>query len=259
MHIWLSDAHGEAPSPVSAMLSGALLNCAFLPIYRFHALAGHFGLGGIASKMMIILGLFSVFIAAAFMPAQKDYKRLLAYSSIENMGIITLGTGIGGIALLGAIFHMINHSLIKCALFLSTGNMLLQYGTKDISQVRDFFKLLPKTAFAFTLGTMGIAGFPPFGLFLSELLIIFGAFAGHYYAVGFLFILALILVVAGFFKKIIQMCFTELKGDEYIKPIKESFGLSAPSLILLLLSFVITVLMFSPYQDTIVNFFLTMR
>ena len=254
MHIWLSDAHGEAPSPASALLSGALLNCAFLPIYKFNVLAGHFDLGGITGKMMMALGLFSIFVAAAFMPAQNDYKRLLAYSSIENMGIIALGTGIGGIALLGSVFHMINHSLIKCALFLSTGNMLLQYGTKDIFKIKNFFKILPKTAFAFTLGTIGITGFPPLGLFLSELLIIFGAFTGHYYAVGFLFILALILVIVGFSKKIIQMGYS--KSDEYIEPINESFGLYAPSLTLLILSFVITALMFSPYQECLINFLL---
>ncbi|ABR56519.1 NADH dehydrogenase (quinone) [Methanococcus aeolicus Nankai-3] len=253
MHIWLSDAHGEAPSPASALLSGALLNCAFLPIYKINVLAGYLNLGEITGKMMIALGLFSVFVAAAFMPAQKDYKRLLAYSSIENMGIIVLGAGIGGIALLGSIFHMINHSLIKCALFLATGNMLLQYGTKDISKVKNFFKLLPKTAFAFTLGAIGISGFPPFGLFLSELLIIFGAFTGHYYAVGFLFIIALILVIVGFSKKIIQICYSESEECN-IKPMKESFGLYAPSLIMLFISLIITAIMFSSYQDYILNF-----
>ncbi|AEH06329.1 proton-conducting transporter transmembrane domain-containing protein [Methanothermococcus okinawensis] len=256
MHIWLSDAHGEAPSPASALLSGALLNCAFLPIYKFNVLAGHFGLENITNHMLMALGLFSVFIAAAFMPAQKDYKRLLAYSSIENMGIIALGTGIGGIALLGSIFHMINHSLIKCALFLATGNMLIKYGTKDISKVTNFFKLLPKTAFAFTLGAIGIMGFPPLGLFLSELLIIFGAFANHYYLIGFLFITGLILVIAGFSKKIIQMCYNTSNPINQLNPVKESFGLYAPSLTLLIISLVITALMFSPYQDILLNFLL---
>ncbi|WP_292460727.1 proton-conducting transporter membrane subunit [Methanothermococcus sp.] len=256
MHIWLSDAHGEAPSPASALLSGALLNCAFLPIYKFDTVAGHFGLGEITNSMMITLGLFSVFVAAAFMPVQKDYKRLLAYSSIENMGIITLGAGIGGIAFLGSIFHMINHSLIKCALFLATGNMLLQYGTKEISNITNFFKILPKTAFAFTLGAIGITGFPPLGLFLSELLIIFGAFAGHHYIVGLLLIIGLILVIAGFSKKIISICYSKSKEYKVVKPLKESFGLYGPSLILLFLSFIITILMFSPYQEYVLNFLL---
>ncbi len=110
VHTWLPGAHSQAPSPASALLSGALLNCAFLGIYKAHTLMYLAGLGTFSSNLLIGYGLTSMLVAGIFMIKQPDYKRMLAFSSIENMGVIAFGIGIGGVAVYGAILHMIHHS-----------------------------------------------------------------------------------------------------------------------------------------------------
>lgn len=236
MHTWLPDAHSEAPSPASALLSGALLNCAFLGVYKAHSLLFAAGLGGYSSKILIALGLVSMLIAAVFILNQTDYKRMLAYSSIENMGIIVVGIGIGGLATYGAMLHLIHHSLIKSSLFLSTGNILLGYGTKLINKTGNMARLLPKTFVAFFAGFAGISGFPPFGIFLSELLIIIGAFkTGHYWAIG-IFIFCLIMIFAGASRIVMRMSFTQHEDkilvEEKIMRLIPSFTLLATSVVL---------------------------
>ena len=237
MHTWLPDAHSEAPSPASALLSGALLNCAFLGVFRGHQLLCRAGLGDFSSHILIAFGLFSMLIAAIFMFKQTGYKRLLAYSSIENMGVIAFGVGVGGLATYGALLHLIHHSLIKSSLFLSSGNILLGYGTKLIDRISNMVKLLPKTWVAFFAGFAGISGFPPFGIFISELMIIMGAFQkGRIFLVS-IFIGALILVFAGASQLVMQMSFAP--GD-LVKPlIPENLSRTLPSCLLLLTSIVL--------------------
>ena len=238
MHTWLPDAHSEAPSPASALLSGALLNCAFLGIYRSHQLLYQAGLGDFSSRILIGFGLLSMLVAAVFMYNQTGYKRLLAYSSIENMGVIAFGIGIGGLATYGAMLHLIHHSLIKSALFLSSGNILLGYGTKLINKTGNMARLLPKTFALFMAGFAGISGFPPFGIFVSELLIIIGAFQqGNTISVT-IFIFALILVFAGASRLVMRMCFGR-NDQEVLVP--ESYGRLLPPLGLLLSSVLLCV------------------
>lgn len=194
MHTWLPDAHSEAPSPASALLSGALLNCAFLGIYKTHTVMHLAGLGEFSSTLLIGFGLLSIFVAGIFILDQPDYKRLLAYSSIENMGIIAFGVGIGGLALYGAMLHLIHHALLKSSLFLCAGNLMLGFGSKLVAQTGNMVRMLPRTFVAFFGGFVGISGLPPFGVFVSELLIVLGAFrAGHPVAAS-LFIAGLVLV-----------------------------------------------------------------
>jgi hydrogenase-4 component F len=233
MHTWLPDAHSQAPSTVSALLSGALLNCAFLGIYKVHVLMNFAGLGAFSSNVLIAFGLFSVLVAGIFILNQPDYKRMLAYSSIENMGVIAFGIGVGGIAAFGAILHMIHHSLLKSSLFLSSGNILLGFGTKLVPKVGNMAKLFPKTFVSFFAGFAGISGFPPFGIFLSEILIIIGAFqSGRYAAVGIL-IFGLILVFAGASRIVMNISFGETSQEVLIK---EKFFRVMPSTVLLLSS-----------------------
>jgi hydrogenase-4 component F len=168
LHTWLPDAHSEAPSVISALLSGALLNCAFLGIVRGQqvlTLAGH---GAFGQDMLVLLGLLSMGIAAVFILGQTDYKRLLAYSSVEHMGILALGIGLGGVGAFGAMLHAVNHSLTKAALFLLAGNILALYQTKAIPQVRGLLRAAPATGILWVAGFLAITGTPPFGLFLSE-------------------------------------------------------------------------------------------
>ena len=129
LHTWLPDAHSEAPSVVSALLSGALLNCAFLTILRVHSLLSAAKLASFSSDLLVLFGLISMAVAAVFILGQSDFKRMLAYSSVEHMGILSLGIGIGGVATFGAMLHTVNHSLTKAMLFLAAGNILALYRT----------------------------------------------------------------------------------------------------------------------------------
>ncbi len=238
MHTWLPDAHSEAPSPASALLSGALLNCAFLGVYRTHQVLYAAGLGEFSSNLLIGFGLFSMLIAAIFIFNQTGYKRMLAYSSIENMGIIAFGVGIGGLAAYGAMLHLIHHSLIKSSLFLSSGNILLGYGSKLINKTGNMAKLFPKTFVAFFAGFVGISGFPPFGIFVSELLIIIGAFQqGKHISVS-IFIVTLILIFAGASRLVMKMSFGKFDNDVLVD---EKLVRVLPSYALLLTSIVLCV------------------
>lgn len=236
MHTWLPDAHSEAPSPASALLSGALLNCAFLGVYRGHQLLYQAGLGDFSSSILISFGLVSMLVASVFMYNQTGYKRMLAYSSIENMGIIAFGIGIGGLATYGAMLHLIHHSLIKSSLFLSAGNILLGYGSKLVDKTGNMAKMLPKTFIAFFAGFAGISGFPPFGIFISELLIIMGAFQrGKYISIS-IFIFALILIFAGACRLVMRMsfgkCENEILVEEKLFRVLPSFALLLTSILL---------------------------
>ncbi len=197
MHTWLPDAHSEAPSAVSALLSGALLNCSFLGILRAYQVCNAAGLGSFCKDLFIILGLLSMAIATIFIMRQVDYKRMLAYSSIEHMGILTLGVGLGGAATFGSMLHTINHSLTKAMLFLVAGNILSVYKTKRISDIKGVLKLIPVSGTLWLAGFLSITGFPPFGTFLSEFTILKGALEQGYFAVAVIYLILLALIFIG--------------------------------------------------------------
>ena len=196
MHTWLPDTHSQAPSPVSALLSGALLNCALLAILRFFQVCVSSGDAQFARTLLLVLGFTSLVIACAFMLGQADYKRLLAYSSIENMGIIAIGIGLGGVATQGAMLQSVNHSLCKAGLFLVAGNILRQYGTTEAGQVRGLLRRLPVTGGLFMALLFAIGGAPPFGAFISEWMILQAAIAQSqpWLAVAFVSLIALAFV-----------------------------------------------------------------
>jgi hydrogenase-4 component F len=177
---------------------------------------------------------------------------MLAYSSIENMGVIAFGVGIGGLALYGAMLHLIHHSLLKSSLFLSAGNLVLGFGTKLVAKCGNMVQLLPKTFVTFFGGFIGISGLPPFGIFISELMIVLGAFqTGHPVAAG-LFIASLILVLAGFAQIVTSMSFAPC-DEEVLVP--EQMLRVIPPLLLLLTSIALSVWMpdalFQTLTDTI--------
>ena len=169
LHTWLPDAHSEAPSVVSALLSGALLNCAFLAILRVHTgLRGGRAWARSRRELLRLFGLFSMAVAAVFILGQTDYKRMLAYSSVEHMGILALGVGLGGAGSFGALLHAVNHSLAKAMLFLLAGNILAAYRTKATAEVRGMARVLPVTGALWIAGFLAITGSPPFGPFVSR-------------------------------------------------------------------------------------------
>ncbi|MBI4124986.1 MAG: hypothetical protein HY609_03225 [Deltaproteobacteria bacterium] len=178
LHNWLPDAHSESPSSVSALLSGALLNIAFLGILRCYQICAAAGLAHFADTFLILLGVLSLVTAFIFITNQKDYKRMLAYSSVEHMGILSLGLGVG--ASFATLLHMINHSLAKVLLFLTAGQIVLGYRTKKVAEVHGLLKTLPATGILFVMGGLAVLGLPPFAPFISEFLILRDALVkGH--------------------------------------------------------------------------------
>ena len=196
LHNWLPDAHSQAPSLVSALLSGALLNCAMLGMLRGHQIMLAAGLGGLSGGMLMFFGILSLMTAAIFIVGQGHYKRMLAYSSVEHMGILALGIGVGGVAVPGAMLHAVCHSLTKCMLFLLSGNILARYHTYSSYDVHGMRWTMPATAALWTAGFLAVAGSPPFGLFVSELLIFKGMLAADlpWLSAGYLVLLAIIFV-----------------------------------------------------------------
>lgn len=199
MHTWLPDAHSQAPSPISALLSGVLLNSAMYAIIRAVSIVNkNLGDNNFTGRILVSMGILSIFTAAIFMLTQKDYKRLLAYSSIEHMGIITLGIGIfTPVSVFGALFHMINHSFTKSMLFLSSGSILQKYGSREISKVRNVLKILPISGMVSFIGLFAIAGMPPFSIFISEFNIIASIFEKRQFLLGTIFIILISLVFVG--------------------------------------------------------------
>lgn len=250
MHTWLPDAHSQAPCPASALLSGALLNCAFLGIYKMHTVMYLAGLGEFSGNILIGFGLLSMFVAGVFILRQPDYKRMLAYSSIENMGIIAFGVGIGGFALYGAILHMIHHSLIKSSLFLSAGNIHLGFDTKIVNRIGGLIKYFPKTFLSFFAGFVGISGLPPFGIFISELFILIGAFQTGHPISAILFMLSLLLVLAGAAQIVTDMSFDVHEQDVLVR---ENVLRIVPSYILLLASIILCIWMPNAMYTAIMN------
>ncbi len=186
VHNWLPDAHSEAPTPISALLSGILLNCAFYGIMRFAVIA-RASLGyPFVRDMMFLFGISSVVVASTFMLIQRNAKRLLAYSSIEHMGIIALSFGVGGpFGFYAALLHILNHAIGKPLMFFVTGRIKSRYGTVESEQISGVLKTMPLVGAVGFAGIMALAGAPPFGMFISEFLMLKGMAAeGHWVIMG---------------------------------------------------------------------------
>jgi len=198
MHTWLPDAHSEAPSAVSGMLSGALLANAMYAIFRFATIATRAAGPLAVQRVLTIFGILSLLAAAFFVLRQSDYKRLLAYSSIEHMGILALAAAFGTpLALYGLFMHVINHGAAKSLVFFGSGSVLRKYGSKEIDSVGGMLGLMPWTGPALLAGAFAISGLPPFGIFRSELLIVAGGFAGGSFVVAALFLVLVNLAFLG--------------------------------------------------------------
>ena len=205
LHNWLPDAHSQAPSLVSALLSGALLNCALLGILRGHQILLAAGLGGFSARLLLFFGLLSLGVAAIFIVGQGHYKRLLAYSSVEHMGILALAVGLGGAAAFGGMLHAMCHSLTKCMLFLLAGNILARYHTYSSYDVHGLRWTMPVTGALWMGGFLAIVGSPPFGLFVSEFLILKGILQQGQWLVAALYMLALAIIFVGMSVAVLRM------------------------------------------------------
>ncbi|MGH2896751.1 MAG: proton-conducting transporter membrane subunit, partial [Solirubrobacteraceae bacterium] len=182
MHTWLPDAHSEAPAPVSALLSGSLLSAAFYAILRFFQVAVATGQRSFAEHVLIVFGVISLVAAALFVVRQRNYKRLLAYSSIEHMGIIALGIGFGApLAVAGALLHVVTHAAAKGLAFFGAGSLLRGYDTKEVDGITDAGRAMPWTGPMFLAAALALSGLPLSGVFRSEFQIVAGGFARPQY------------------------------------------------------------------------------
>lgn len=174
-HAWKPDAYGEAPGLLGALLSGGVTSVAFLALVRVLQVCDAAGQGPFLRRALLGLGLLSIALAAAFLVRQRDLKRMLAWSSVEHMGILALGVGLGGAAATGAFFHLLYNGLTKGALFLAAGNLHRAFGTKDTDRIRGAARRLPVSGPVFLAAFLAITGSPPFAPFFSEFAILDGA------------------------------------------------------------------------------------
>ncbi|HEX9241441.1 MAG TPA: proton-conducting transporter membrane subunit [Anaeromyxobacter sp.] len=197
LHSWKPDAYGEAPGLLGALLAGGLTNFAFLAVVRVFQVTRAAGEEAFARDALVGLGMFSIALAAVFVVGQRDFKRMLAYSSVEHMGILALGIGLGGGAAAGAFFHCLNNGLTKGVVFLSAGNIHRAFGSKTTDEVRGAARLLPVSGPLFLAGFFAVTGSPPFSPFFSEFAILNGAFSAGRFGIGALFLAFLAVIFVG--------------------------------------------------------------
>jgi hydrogenase-4 component F len=177
MHTWLPDAHSEAPAPLSAMMSGVLLAVALYAILRWKAVVNGAVGPEFADGLLLVLGTFSLAIAALSLVIQRHYKRLLAYSSIEHTGLVCLGLGLGPLGIFAAMLHLLNHTVAKSMMFFLSGRILDRYRTTELGRVSGLLRVMPVTGGLFAAGMIALVGLPPFGLFLSKFAVVRAGFA----------------------------------------------------------------------------------
>lgn len=212
MHSWLPDAHSQSPSPISAILSGALLSSAFYVIIRFYILAVHVVGAQFAGHVLLFFGIISIAVSAPFILIARDYKRMLAYSSIEHMGIIAFGFGIGiPQAIYGAFLHTLCHAMAKALAFLSAGKILQTYKTRKITKIYSAVTMVPKAGIPFFISLLVLSGLPPFGIFTSELMVFSAGFKSGKILLSSLALLLLVIVFAGLLYHGLKISFSESK------------------------------------------------
>jgi hydrogenase-4 component F len=209
LHNWLPDAHAEGPTPISAVLSGLLLNVAIYAVVRCKVLVEGALHSSLPSNMLMGFGLLSVVVASFLLWRQRDIKRLFAYSSIEHMGIVTFAFGMGGaVANFAALLHMTVHSLTKSAIFFAVGHAVQKAGTQVMEDIRGLMTISPTVGWGLMIGTLAILGIPPFGVFASEFLILTTAMHQQPWATPIL-LLSLGIAFAAIFSRLQPMVFGE--------------------------------------------------
>lgn len=198
MHTWLPDAHSEAPAPMSALMSGVLLAVAMYAVVRWKAVMD-LSAPPFASNLLLAAGLLSVLVGCLSLVIQRHYKRMLAYSSIEHIGLIGIGLGLGPLGTFAAFLHLVNHAAAKSMTFLLAGRILRRYGTGEIAGVTGLLRAMPWTGALFAAGVLALVGLPPFGLFVSEFLLVRAAvLTGHGWIAASVLLLVLIAFVSLF-------------------------------------------------------------
>ncbi len=207
LHSWLPDAHSKAPSPISALLSGVLLNVALFAVLRWKEVTDiALGSDQFTGGLLVFFGTASVLLAAFIIFVQKNYKRLLAYSSIEHMGLMAIGFGLGGTGTIAGLLHMLYHALAKSMLFLLAGNIFLRYSSTKLKNVQGVLEALPLSGPLFFAGIFILAGLPPFALFATKLLILSAGISFSLWLVGLLLV-ALAVMFFGLFRFVTRIAY----------------------------------------------------
>ncbi len=234
MHTWLPDAHSEAPSPTSAMLSGVSLKVALYALLRFHILTTACLGSGFSRHLLLGFGLFSMFLAAPFILVQKNLKRMLAYSSLEHVGLICAGIGMNTpVTIFGALLHMGYHAITKPVLFFAAGNIHQTFHSLEFRVIGPgVVKVLPVTVLLMGLAALAAIGLPPFGLFLSEMTVISGGLAAHQTTVSVLILVALLASFCGILQQLTRILLGVRKHDDPPGDARRTDGV--PAMVLLL-------------------------
>ena len=241
LHTWKPDAYGEAPGLVGALLSGGLVNLAFLALVRVYQLCLATKEIAFFQNALIVMGLFSMIVAAIFMARQSDFKRMLAYSSVEHVGIMAVALGLGGKAIFGVLFHVLANGLTKGVLFLSSGNIHRSYNSKSTNHVRGALRRLPWSGGLFLAGFIAITGSPPFAPFISEFTIISSAFIQGQMLVGAIFLISLTVIFIGMALTVLPMVMGEAPASSETTDYRDTIWTVGPPLFLLLLVFLLGV------------------
>ncbi len=235
LHSWKPDAYGEAPGLLGALLSGGVTSVAFVAIARVVQVCGAAGESAFARAALVGMGLLSMALASVFIIGQRDFKRMLAYSSVEHMGVLALGLGIGGTAASGAMFHAVNNSLTKGVLFLAAGNIHRSYGSKRVEDVRGAARRLPVSGPLFLVGFLALTGSPPFGPFFSEFSILSGAVQSGRFVVSGLFLLFLSVIFVAMGAIVLRVVQGDPAGSPEIPRLGDSWLTAAPPFLLMTL------------------------
>jgi hydrogenase-4 component F len=228
LHSWKPDTYGEAPSLVSALMSGALTSCAFVGLARFTVIVFAAGLDDFARPLLIGFGLVSLVVATAFVIGQSDIKRLLAYSSVEHMGLLVLGLGVGGAGAFGSVLHVLNNGMAKGMLFLVAGNMVMATGSSAAADLRGLLRTRPVSAALLLVGLFAVTGSPPFGLFVSEFSILIGAIHEHHAWVAATALSLLAIIFAGIGGMLLGIVFGEPSAAHQGRPVAGDEGENGP-------------------------------
>jgi hydrogenase-4 component F len=208
MHTWKPDAYGEAPGIVGAILAGGVTTVAFTAVLRVRSVVGAAGQSEIADRTLLFIGLFSMFVAALMLLGTRDFKRMLAYSSVEQMGILSIGAALGAAGIGAALFQIWGNSLTKGALFMSAGNIRRAAGGRTIDEAHGMAVLTPRSAFIFVVGMFAATACPPFCIFFSELKMVRAAFETRHNVAAAIFLACLFLAFVGF----ARLVFTVVDG-----------------------------------------------
>ena len=251
LHTWKPDTYGEAPALIGGLMSGGLTSVAFLGLARFTQVTLAAGMAPFVRPLLVAFGLLSVAVATAFILGQTDLKRLLAYSSVEHMGLLVLGLGIGGAGSYGAVLHVLNNGLLKGALFLVVGNLVLAANSSVAAEMKGMLARAPVSAVLLVVGLFAVTGTPPFGLFVSEYSIVIGAIRQGHLWIAMALVAMLSVIFVGLAKMMLELVYVDAGPGAARGATRESAWLLAGPIALLTMVLALGFYIPAPLQNVL--------